>query len=100
MDLLEALDQVRALLRNKGRLTYRMLRAQFQLGDEALEAIKEELIEGEQVATDENGKVLVWVGSPNGQPARSGEQSQAAEGARSRPAPAAPSAEAERRQLT
>ena len=62
MDLIEVLDQVRALLRHKGRLTYRMLKAQFQLEDESLEALKEELIEGEHVATDENGKVLVWVG--------------------------------------
>ena len=41
MDLLEVLDQVRALLRNKGRLTYRILKAQFQLGDESLAALKE-----------------------------------------------------------
>jgi class 3 adenylate cyclase/predicted ATPase len=63
MDLLEALAQVRELLCTKGRITYRMLKAQFHLDDELLEAIKEELIEGEQVARDENGKVLVWVGA-------------------------------------
>jgi hypothetical protein len=62
MDLMEVLDQVRALLRSKGRLTYRLLKAQFQLDEESLAALKEELLEGEQVARDENGKVLVWVG--------------------------------------
>lgn len=62
MDLLAVLDQVRALLRRKGRLTYRLLQAQFALDTEALAALKEELIEGEQVARDENGKVLVWTG--------------------------------------
>src|SRR5687767_19109 len=62
MDLLEVLDQVRTLLQSKGRLTYRLLKAQFQLSDEALDALKEELIEGEQIATDENGRVLVWTG--------------------------------------
>src|SRR5207244_1621227 len=39
-----------------------LLKAQFQLSDDALDALKEELIEGEQVATDENGRVLVWAG--------------------------------------
>src|SRR5215210_2311461 len=62
MDLLEVLDQVRTLLQSKGRLTYRLLKAQFRLSDEALDALKEELIEGEQIATDENGRVLVWAG--------------------------------------
>jgi hypothetical protein len=62
MDLIEVLDQIRALLRHKGRLTYRMLKAQFQLDEESLDALKAELIEGEQVATDENGRVLVWAG--------------------------------------
>src|SRR5262245_61813679 len=79
MDLLEVLDQVRALLQSKGRITYRLLKAQFQLSDEALDALKEELIEGEQVATEENGRVLVWAGGERepatphrlGQPSRS-----------------------------
>jgi hypothetical protein len=62
MDILEVLDQTRELLARKGRITYRMLKAQFQLDDELLEALKEELVEGERIATDENGKVLVWVG--------------------------------------
>src|SRR5215813_8856821 len=62
MDLMQVLDQIRALLQSKGRITYRMLKAQFALSDEALDALKEELTEGEQVATDENGRVLVWAG--------------------------------------
>src|SRR5436309_1179311 len=62
MDLIAVLDQVRELLQNRGRLTYRLLQAQFHLDDEALAALKEELIEGEQVAADENSKVLVWKG--------------------------------------
>ncbi len=62
MDLLDVLDQVRELLHRKGRITYRMLKAQFQLDDDAIGALREELIEGEHVAVDEDGKVLVWVG--------------------------------------
>jgi hypothetical protein len=50
MDLLEVLDQARELLQRKGRITYRMLKAQFQLDNEAIDALREELIEGERVA--------------------------------------------------
>ena len=62
MDLIEVLDQVRALLQSKERVTYRLLQAQFQLSDDALAALTGELIDGEQVARDEGGKVLVWTG--------------------------------------
>jgi hypothetical protein len=37
-----------------------MLKLQFQLDDEQLEALKEELIYGQQLAMDEDGRVLVW----------------------------------------
>jgi class 3 adenylate cyclase len=60
MDILEVLDQVRELLQQKRRITYRILKRQFALDDEALEDLKDELIEAERVAADENGKVLVW----------------------------------------
>jgi class 3 adenylate cyclase/tetratricopeptide (TPR) repeat protein len=62
MDLLKVLDQVRELLHRKGRITYRMLKAQFQLDDDAIDTVREELIVGERVAADEDGKVLVWIG--------------------------------------
>jgi class 3 adenylate cyclase/tetratricopeptide (TPR) repeat protein len=63
MDFYEVLDQVVALLRTRGRVTYRALKLQFQLDDEHLETLKEELIEAQRVAVDDNGKVLVWVGA-------------------------------------
>ena len=63
IDFYEVLDQVVALLRTRGRVTYRALKLQFQLDDEHLEALKEELIEAQRVAADDNGKVLVWTGS-------------------------------------
>jgi class 3 adenylate cyclase/predicted ATPase len=62
MDFYEVLDQVVALLRTRGRVTYRALKLQFQLDDEHLEALKEEIIEAQRVASDEDGKVLVWAG--------------------------------------
>ena len=76
MDILEVLDQVRELLRQKGRMTYRILKMQFQLDDEQLDVLKDELIEGERVATDENGKVLIWVGNGEGTPPPAQPQSQ------------------------
>ncbi len=63
MDLFAILDRVREQLAQRGRITYRMLRAQFKLDDGDLEALREELIEGQQVAVDEGGKVLVWTGA-------------------------------------
>src|SRR5262249_59272898 len=62
MDLYEVIDRVASLLQQRGRLTYRTLKLQFELNDEQLAALTEELIDGQQVAVDEGGKVLVWTG--------------------------------------
>ncbi|HXG22351.1 MAG TPA: hypothetical protein VNN62_25185 [Methylomirabilota bacterium] len=59
----EILDQIRELLRQRGRLTYGAVKRRFDLDEAYLEDIKGELIEAEQVAKDEDGKVLVWVGA-------------------------------------
>ena len=58
------MDQVITLLRQRGRVTYGLLKRQFQLDDEALEDLKVELIEGQRLAVDERGNVLVWTGAP------------------------------------
>ena len=58
----EVVDQALAMLQRRGRVTYRLLKRQFSLDDEALEDLKCELIEGQRLATDENGTVLVWTG--------------------------------------
>jgi class 3 adenylate cyclase/tetratricopeptide (TPR) repeat protein len=62
MDLYAILDHVVALLRQRQRVTYRALKVQFHLEDEALEALKDELIEAQQLARDENGRILIWAG--------------------------------------
>src|SRR4029453_1939596 len=80
----EILDQAIAMLRRRGRVTYRMLRLQFQLDEEQLEALKEALIDAERLAVDEEGRVLGWMGGAGVSP--------------SPPPPSTP--EAERRQLT
>ena len=62
MDFYTLLDHVVDLLRQRQRVTYRALKAQFHLDDEILEALKEELVHGQRLATDEDGRVLVWTG--------------------------------------
>ena len=62
MDFVAVVDQVIALLRQRGHLTYRTLQLQFQLDAEYLAALKDELIEGQRLAADEDGRVLVWRG--------------------------------------
>jgi len=62
MDLFAVVDQVIELLRSRGRASYRALRVQFHLDDEALEALKAELIEVQQIAVDQAGTMLVWTG--------------------------------------
>ena len=69
MDFVAVVDQAIALLRQRGRLTYRTLQRQFQLDDDALEDLKVELIAGQRLATDEQGTVLVWAGTPAPPPA-------------------------------
>ena len=64
----EILDQAVAMLQRRGRMTYRMLKLQFQLDDEQLEALKEELIYGQQLAVDEEGRVLVWTAGAENAP--------------------------------
>jgi hypothetical protein len=56
----ELLDQAIAMLQRRGRLTYGALKRQFQLDDAYVEDVKAELIEGQRVAVDEDGRVLVW----------------------------------------
>ena len=54
----ELLDQAIALLQRRGRVTYRTLKRQFQLDDDVLADLQEELIYGQRLAVDEDGRVL------------------------------------------
>src|SRR5215471_19484302 len=60
----ELLDQAIDMIRRRGRVTYRALKLQFQLDDDTLDVLKDELLYGQQLATDEAGRVLVWAGPP------------------------------------
>jgi hypothetical protein len=48
VDFVAVVDQVIALLRQRGRVTYSTLKRQFQLDEAALEDVKNELIEGQR----------------------------------------------------
>src|SRR6266436_2215428 len=65
MDFYDILDQVIALLKQRGRASYRALKVQFQLDDESLEALKEELLYTHAVV-DDQGRGLVWTGDVEG----------------------------------
>ena len=77
MKFSEIVNQAVTLLQESQRVTYRALKREFNLDAEALEDLKSELIDGRRVATDEEGKVLVWRGGkgataqPNNPPASS-----------------------------
>jgi class 3 adenylate cyclase len=64
----EILDHAIAMLQRRGRLTYGALKRQFQLDDAYLEDLKAELIEGQRLAADEDGRVLVWTGGASTPP--------------------------------
>src|SRR5215510_5493174 len=58
----EVLAQVIELLQREGRVAYRALKRRFVLDDEYIEDLKADLIDAKRLATDEDGKVLVWTG--------------------------------------
>ena len=63
MKFSELIDQASDLLQRKGRVTYRVLKREFDLDEESLEDLKEQLIEAEELAVDKDGKMLVWIGN-------------------------------------
>ena len=69
----EILDQAMALLQRRGRVTYRTLQRQFQLDEDALNDLKDELLFAHPQVHDEAGRGLVWTGDPGiAPPAASG----------------------------
>ena len=60
MDLVAVMEQVIALLRQRGRVTYRMLQIQFPLDDEQLAVLKDELLYSQPQVRDDTGRGLIW----------------------------------------
>ena len=112
MEFDEILEQAISLLRRQGRVSYGALKRRFQLDDAYLEDLKLELIEAQQLARDENGRILVWVGAAAPAPTAASEpaspHSQTAELSHTRDDPSLGelahverrTSDAERRQLT
>ena len=71
MDFVAVLDQVIALLRQRGSVTYRTLRLQFTLDDEQLAVLKDELLYSQPHVVDDAGRGLVWTGDLGATPDRS-----------------------------
>src|SRR5439155_27156057 len=63
MTFKEVLAHIIDWLQQDKRITYRALKRQFDLDDAYLEDLKAELIQAKQLAVDEEGVVLVWVGA-------------------------------------
>ena len=96
MEFEAVLEQTIALLQRQGRISYGALKRRFQLDDAYLEDLKVELIEAQQLAHDENGRILVWAGETASQPlTRDVQDAQAVHPRVERRTP-----DAERRQLT
>src|SRR5712692_2218998 len=95
----ELLAQVVELLQHQGRVSYGALKRRFALDDDYLQDLKDELIDAQRVAVDEEGKVLVWVGEAEG-----GEKAKGAKGEKEKDSglrtPNSELISGERRQLT
>jgi hypothetical protein len=64
----EILDHAVTMLQRRGRLTYRTLQLQFQLDDEQLAALKDELLYSQPHVVDDVGHGLVWTGDTDTTP--------------------------------
>ncbi len=110
MTFYEMLEQVIALLQRHGRLSYRALKIDFDLTDDRLDLLKEELIDIQQLAVDQDSRMLIWTGDataaqPVSEPVstlptqqEAGQEDEPNQGQSQPPEP--PTPDAERRQLT
>src|SRR5215471_15620196 len=60
VDFVAVMEQAIALLRLRGRVTYRTLQIQFTLDDEQLAALKDELLYSQPQVRDDTGRGLIW----------------------------------------
>ncbi len=66
MDFYELVGQVLELLKRQGRVSYRALKRQFDLGDAYIEDLKPEITRAQRLALDEDGAVLARAGETGG----------------------------------
>jgi class 3 adenylate cyclase/predicted ATPase len=105
----ELLDQVLAMLKRRGRVSYRILMRQFALDEADLEDLKEAILFAHPEAVDEAGRGLVWSGDTGTVPSSAPDSPQAVDqavtpllrtGRTAVPSPEPHTPDAERRQLT
>jgi len=58
----EILAQIIDLLKRQGRVSYGALKRRYDLDEAYLEDLKDEIIHAQQLAIDEDNRVLIWVG--------------------------------------
>jgi hypothetical protein len=69
VDFVAVVDQVIALLHQRGRVTSRTLQIQCTLDDEQLAALKDKLLYSQPQAVDDAGRGLIWSGDTGIAPA-------------------------------
>jgi class 3 adenylate cyclase len=100
----EILDQAIEMLQRRKQLSYRALKRQFDIDDEYLEDLKEELLYSHPVVDD--GRGLIWTGEPETQPEPISPQptqleaTQKIQPTQAEPPPEPALPDAERRQIT
>jgi class 3 adenylate cyclase/tetratricopeptide (TPR) repeat protein len=106
MDYEELVAKVIELLQREKRVPYRVLKRRFELDDDYIEDLKIDLIEAKRLASDENDRILVWIGDAHAVTSEVAQPTQPP-AAQQQPSPevtpritASPSPDAERRQLT
>ncbi len=63
MSFIEVVEQATALLRDRRRVSLRAIRREFDLDDDELSDLTEELVHAQRTA-ELDGSVLVWTGEP------------------------------------
>ena len=105
----DILVQILDLLKSQGRVSYGALKRRYHLDDAYLEDLKDEIIHAQRLATDEEGRILVWTGHVEGATATASPPDQTTQQPLAQhdqpmqgvpPPSAARTPEAERRQLT
>ncbi len=78
MKFSEIVKQAVALLQDSGRVSYRALKMEFDLDDDQLDALKEELLFSHTEIAEVDGRGVVWNGAPEtgSTPATTSSQSQ------------------------
>jgi class 3 adenylate cyclase/predicted ATPase len=99
MSFLDTVRRAKAYLEEQGRVSLSALKREFELDDEVLEELIQELVDIQQIAARE-GKAVLWIGSIQTEPSARQPRPRTTPAASSEPAAAPQPDDAERRHLT